>query len=49
MNRAIAREKEIRGWLRARKVGLVEAGNPSWLDLSVGWDGEQMDSSLRPE
>ena len=31
---AIAREKQIKGWLRAKKVTLIEAINPTWLDLS---------------
>ena len=34
---AIAREKEIKGWLRAKKVALIEALNPEWDDLSGGW------------
>ena len=32
---AISREKQIKGWLRARKVALVEAQNPEWRDLSL--------------
>jgi len=31
---AIAREKRIKGWLRGRKVALIEAGNPTWKDLA---------------
>jgi len=31
---AIAREKEIKGWRRSKKVALIEAENPSWRDLS---------------
>ena len=31
---AIAREKEIKGWVRARKLKLIEARNPTWEDLS---------------
>ena len=34
---AIAREKRIKGWLRAKKVSLVESVNPKWLDLSAQW------------
>src|SRR5215469_14009909 len=34
---AIAREKQLKRWLRARKVALIEATNPKWLDLSRGW------------
>ena len=31
---AIAREKEIKGWRRAKKNALVETKNPRWIDLS---------------
>ena len=30
---AIAREKQLKGWLRARKNALVETMNPDWHDL----------------
>src|SRR5689334_14111017 len=33
---AIAREKQIKGWSRAKKVALIESVNPEWDDLSVG-------------
>jgi putative endonuclease len=32
---AIAREKQIKGWLRARKVALIESFNPHWRDLAA--------------
>ncbi len=31
---AIAREKEIKGWRRAKKNALVETKNAEWADLS---------------
>jgi len=31
---AIAREKEIKGWKRLRKLRLIEGCNPSWQDLA---------------
>jgi len=31
---AIAREKQIKGWTRARKVALIKSANPKWRDLS---------------
>lgn len=31
---AIAREKQIKGWTRAKKNALVETKNPEWNDLS---------------
>jgi putative endonuclease len=33
---AIAREKEIKGWRREKKVALIERDNPGWNDLSAG-------------
>ena len=30
---AIAREKQLKGWVRRKKVALIEAVNPSWRDL----------------
>ena len=32
---AIAREKQLKGWNRAWKLKLIEAGNPEWLELSA--------------
>ena len=34
---AIAREKQIKGWRRSRKVALIESSNPAWDDLSREW------------
>jgi putative endonuclease len=34
---AIAREKQIKGWLRSKKISLIEAVNPQWIDLSAEW------------
>ena len=34
---AIVREKQLKGWKRAKKVALVESRNPTWKDLSAGW------------
>ena len=45
---AIAREKQIKGWLRAKKIALIKSVNPNWRDLSEEWFGEE-DSSLRSE
>jgi predicted GIY-YIG superfamily endonuclease len=33
MDEAIAREKQIKGGSRARKIALIEAVNPDWKDL----------------
>lgn len=37
INGAIAREKQIKGWLRARKIALIDSINPEWRDLSEDW------------
>jgi putative endonuclease len=52
---AIAREKQLKGWLRARKIALVESFNPQWRDLGAELQNPtpqtktQRDSSLRSE
>ena len=30
---ALAREKQLKGWLRVKKVDLINASNPDWRDL----------------
>jgi len=40
---AIAREKQLKGWGREKKICLIEQENPVWIDLSEGW-GEMMDA-----
>jgi putative endonuclease len=32
---AIAREKQLKGWLRSRKIALIESVNPHWQDLAA--------------
>ena len=34
---AIAREKELKGWRRSKKIALIESSNPGWIDLSRDW------------
>jgi putative endonuclease len=34
---AIAREKQIKGWNRTKKISLIETANPGWEDLAQGW------------
>ncbi|MGH7618207.1 MAG: GIY-YIG nuclease family protein [Gemmatimonadaceae bacterium] len=34
---AIEREKQIKGWLRAKKIALIESVNPRWNDLADEW------------
>ena len=37
---AIAREKQIKGWLKKKKFALIDSINPQWQDLSVEWFDE---------
>jgi putative endonuclease len=37
---AILREKQIKGWLRSKKIALIEAMNPNWEDLRSKWFGD---------
>ncbi len=34
---AIAREKQLKGWLRKKKDELINSSNPNWNDLSIEW------------
>lgn len=44
---AIAREKQIKGWLRSKKVEMIEAVNPGWADLGEDLVPADADPSLR--
>lgn len=37
VHRAIGREKEIKGWLRRKKIALIVSANPAWRDLTSNW------------
>lgn len=41
VNEAILREKQIKGWVRVRKIKLIETENNNWEDLSEGWYVDQ--------
>ena len=34
---AISREKQLKGWLRIKKITLIDEDNPGWDDLSLPW------------
>ena len=34
---AIAREKQVKAWTRAKRVALIESVNPAWHDLARDW------------
>jgi putative endonuclease len=36
----IQREKQIKGWLRRKKLALIASKNPTWEDPSEGWYGK---------
>jgi putative endonuclease len=45
---AIDREKEIKGWTRAKKEALIRSVNPKWRDLSADW-GKQYKPEKQPQ
>ncbi len=38
---AFERERQIKGWTRAKKIRLIEASNAGWLDLARDWFGSE--------
>ena len=34
---AIAREKQLKGWRRSKKLDLINSQNPQWSDLAADW------------
>ena len=42
VNAALLREKQIKGWLRKKKIALIQSLNPKWEDLSEGWYEEDV-------
>jgi len=37
IGKAIDREKQLKGWRREKKIALIRALNPQWIDLSREW------------
>jgi putative endonuclease len=37
---AINREKQLKGWVRRKKIALIESVNPRWQDLAEKWGAE---------
>ena len=35
---ALAREKQLKGWTRAKKLELIASDNPQWIDRSTDWE-----------
>ena|SRR5437879_475384 len=46
ITQAIAREKQIKGWTRAKKNALVNTRNREWNDLAEEWFCEQAPESF---
>src|ERR1700678_4045720 len=46
---ALAREKQLKGWSRAKKIALIELRNPHWLDLAKEWYPWMNPPSRHPE
>ena len=41
VHKAIGREKQLKGWSRAKKIALIQSKNPRWEDMAEKW-GAQM-------
>ena len=37
VNKAIGREKQLKGWVRRKKIAFIESVNPRWQDLAEKW------------
>jgi hypothetical protein len=44
VRKAIAREKQIKSWTRAKRIALIKSMNPTWQDLAKDW-GKPIDPS----
>jgi putative endonuclease len=42
VHKAIGREKQLKGWTRAKKIALIESRNPRWQDLAEKWGAEML-------
>ena len=40
--KAIAREKQLKGWRREKKIKLIESMNPRWQDLAETWGSKML-------
>jgi len=47
VQRAIAREKQLKRWSRAKKLTLIKRDNPAWYDLSEDW-GKPINPAATP-
>jgi putative endonuclease len=42
VHKAIGREKQLKGWTRAKKIALIESTNPRWEDFAEKWGAEMV-------
>ena len=42
VQKAINREKQLKGWTRAKKIALIKPINPRWIDLAEKWGAEML-------
>jgi len=42
VQKAIDREKQPKGWRRAKKIALIESRNPRWEDFAEKWGAEML-------
>jgi putative endonuclease len=42
VQRAIGREKQLKGWRRSKKIALIESLNPRWEDLAEKWGARML-------
>jgi putative endonuclease len=45
VRKAIDREKQLKGWTRAKKIALIETQNPRWQDLAKSWGHRMLSPS----
>src|ERR1017187_10698783 len=46
VQKAINREKQLKGWRRSKKIALIESLNPHWVDLARGWFPWMLESDV---
>jgi predicted GIY-YIG superfamily endonuclease len=42
VHKAIGREKQLKGWSRAKKIALIESKNLRWRDFAEKWGAEML-------
>ena len=40
VRKAIDREKQLKRWVRRKKIALIESKNPRWADLAEKWEAQ---------